>query len=81
MEVRDVNTGRLVQVLEGPDIRLLHYGSKETSDTIIIAMRGDKDDNDGVSDKLVELIETTALGRTPSTARSIPENLWDEWDM
>ena len=79
--MRDVNTGRLVQVFEGVDIRLLHYGSKETNDTIIMAMKGDKDDNDGVSDKLVELIETTALQTTPSAARSIPENLWDEWDM
>lgn len=82
IEMRNVNTGRLVQVIEGTDLRLLHSGpTGSANDTILVAMRGEKDDKDGVSDKITELIETAELVRTPSTARVVPENLWDEWDM
>ena len=52
-----------------------------SGDTILIAMRGQKDDRDGVSDKITEMVETAELVRTPSTARAVPENLWDEWNM
>jgi hypothetical protein len=44
-------------------------------------MRGEQDDRYGISDKIAELVETTELARTPSTARVVPEDLWDEWDM
>ena len=82
MEIRNMNTGRLVQVVEGTDLRLLHAGSVGGAGaTILLAMRGEKDDRDGVSDKLTELVETAELARTPSTARTVSENLWDEWDM
>jgi RHO1 GDP-GTP exchange protein 1/2 len=81
VEIRNVSTGRLVQVIEGKDLRLLYSSQAGGSDTILVAMRGEKDDKDGVSDKVTELIETAELVRTPSTARVVPENLWDEWDM
>jgi len=81
IEIRNVNTGRLVQAIEGKDLRLLHSGPTGGGDTILVAMRGEKDDNDGVSDKITELIETAELVRTPSTARAVPENIWDEWNM
>jgi hypothetical protein len=81
IEIRNVNTGRLVQVIEGTDIRLLHSDPERNGDNILIAMRGEKDDRDGVSDKITEMVETAELSRTPSTARVVPENLWDEWDM
>jgi RHO1 GDP-GTP exchange protein 1/2 len=79
IEIRNINTGRVVQVIEGKDLRLLHSGP--SGDTILIAMRGQKDDRDGVSDKITEMVETAELVRTPSTARAVPENLWDEWNM
>ncbi|KIM84853.1 hypothetical protein PILCRDRAFT_817654 [Piloderma croceum F 1598] len=79
IEIRNINTGRIVQVIEGRDLRLLHSGP--SGDTILIAMRGQKDDRDGVSDKITEMVETAELVRTPSTARAVPENLWDEWNM
>lgn len=81
IEIRNVNTGRLVQVIEGRDLRLLHAGPAGIGDTILVVMRGERDDKDGVSDRITELIETAELARTPSTARVVPENLWDEWAM
>ena len=59
IEVRNINTGRLVQVIEGTDQRLLHCGQEEDArNSILIAMKGSKDDQDGVSDKITELVET-----------------------
>jgi hypothetical protein len=80
IEVRNVTTGRLVQVIEGTDLRLLHCEHKDDSDTILIAKKGRRDDQDGVSDQITELVETVEI-TTPSTARVAQENLWDEWDM
>ena len=79
IEIRNVNTGRLVQVIEGNDIRLLHCGLREGTDRTILISMGDKqDEKDGVSEKIVELLETSELS-TPATAGG--EALWDEWDM
>ena len=49
-------------------------------DALLVAMRGDKDDRDGVSDKIVELSETAVL-ETPSAPSASSEGIWDEWDM
>lgn len=78
--MRNITTGRLVQVIEGADLRLLHCEHKDENDTILIAKRGVKDDKDGVSDQITELVETVEI-TTPSTARMSQENIWDEWDM
>jgi len=80
IEIRNVNTGRLVQVIEGTDLRLLYSQHEDSNNTILVAMKGGKDDADGVSDKITELIETVEIA-TPSTARTPQENFWDEWDM
>lgn len=81
VEVRNINTGRLVQVIEGTDQRLLHCGQEEDArNSILIAMKGSKDDQDGVSDKITELVETVEIA-TPSTATAPQEHIWDEWDM
>lgn len=77
--MRNITTGRLVQVIEGTDLRLLHCEHKDDSDTILIAKKGGKDDKDGVSDQITELVETVEI-TTPSTTR-VAENFWDEWDM
>jgi len=53
------------------------YTSKE--DRILVAMRGGKDDGDGVSERIAELVETEEISlMTPST---ITSSVWDEWDM
>jgi hypothetical protein len=85
IEIRHLSTGRLDQVIEGPDIRLLLHAnikSNSSDDTLLIAMRGTKNDKDGVSDKIMELVQTSEIGamQTPMTGTPM-EGLWDEWDM
>ncbi|KAJ8579757.1 CNH-domain-containing protein [Rhizopogon salebrosus TDB-379] len=85
IEIRHLSTGRLDQVIEGSDIRLLLHAnmkSNSSDDTLLVAMRGTKDDKDGVSDKIMELVQTSEIGamRTPMTGTPM-EGLWDEWDM
>jgi hypothetical protein len=76
IEIRDVNTARLVQVIEGQDIRLLHCGPKGGLDkTILVAMRSERD----VSlDIIIELTETSPVNATPSSMSD--QNFWSEWD-
>jgi hypothetical protein len=85
IEIRHLTTGRLDQVIEGSDIRLLLHAnmkSNSSDDTLLIAMRGTKNDKDGVSDKIMELVQTSEIGamQTPMTGTPM-EGLWDEWDM
>ncbi|KAF8575974.1 hypothetical protein K439DRAFT_1419330 [Ramaria rubella] len=83
LEIRHAPTGRLVQVLEGKDIRLLQ---SQPGYPLLIAMRGKKDDKKGMSDELIELVETAPLhtrggrrsGSRHDSSGSGP--LWDEWD-
>ena len=62
-------------------MRLLYsgpYTAKE--DPVLVAMRGGKDDKDGVSERIVELVQTEEISlQTPATAGA--PGLWDEWDM
>jgi len=85
IEIRHISTGRLDQVIEGFDIRLLlhtNLKSKSSDDTLLVAMRGDKDDKDGVSDKIIELVQTSEITTIQTPMTSTPtESLWDEWDM
>ncbi|KAF9557432.1 hypothetical protein CPC08DRAFT_640312 [Agrocybe pediades] len=80
IEVRSITTGRIVQVIEGREMRLLYCGPYTSKDDpILIAMRGGKDDQDGVSERIAELVETEEISlMTPST---ISSTMWDEWDM
>ncbi|KAI0078800.1 hypothetical protein K474DRAFT_1706193 [Panus rudis PR-1116 ss-1] len=80
IEIRTIRTGKLVQVMEGQDIRMVHEG-----DTLLVAMRGKKTTL-GVNpqvvateDKLVELVETAELGGMDGQVNS--PAMWDEWDM
>jgi len=81
VEVRDVATTQLVQIIEGKDIRLAH-GGPPFFGPLMFAMRGEKDDNRGLSDKLVELIETAPIPETPvtSTLHDHHDTLWEEWE-
>ncbi|KAK7005651.1 hypothetical protein R3P38DRAFT_3038772, partial [Favolaschia claudopus] len=77
VEIRNILTGLLVQVIEGQDIRLLH--SEE--DGILAVMRGEHDDEAGASEKVVELRETAEIVG-PRTATTMPmPAMWEEWDM
>ncbi|EMD33527.1 hypothetical protein CERSUDRAFT_87363 [Gelatoporia subvermispora B] len=76
IEIRTVQTGKLVQVIEAADVRLLYRGLLPSDKTVLIGMKG-KQDRDGVVDKIAELLETAEL-LTPRAA-SMPL-LWDEWD-
>lgn len=92
IEIRDVATGKLLQVIEGGDIRLLYTEPEITPhDNILLAMRGKFNDSGGLSEKIVELIKTveyqpqsTPVGTpngTPGTPGSASVSVWSEWDM
>ncbi|KAJ7104153.1 hypothetical protein B0H15DRAFT_11382 [Mycena belliarum] len=76
IEIRNVLTGLLVQVIEGQDIRFLH----SSDDAIVAAMRGQHDDEEGASEKIVDLRETSEIAG-PRTAQVQAPAMWDEWDM
>ncbi|TFY66575.1 hypothetical protein EVG20_g4514 [Dentipellis fragilis] len=81
IEVRNITTGNLVQVIDGADISLLHSGVSE-KDILLACMRGDKDDRSGASQKIVELVETAELAATSAApSSSSVGGVWDEWDM
>lgn len=82
IEVRNIITGRLVQVIESDSIRCLYSGPATSSnDTILVGMRGAKDDKDGVSERIVELVETKELGVNHPPVTNGAPGMWDEWDM
>jgi hypothetical protein len=52
IEIRNSTTGRIVQVIEGQDIRLMYSGPyTKKENPILVAMRGNKDDHNGQSEK------------------------------
>jgi RHO1 GDP-GTP exchange protein 1/2 len=77
VEIRNVTSGRLIQVIEASDIRLLHTGLT-SADPLLIAMTGTKSDEQGLSEKIVELTQTAELRPTPLTG---VDSAWEEWDM
>ena len=81
IEIRHISSGRLIQVLEGQELRLLHQGTS-TGGPVLVARRGSKNDKHGQSDEVLELVETAEIA-TPGTASSsnAANGLWDEWDM
>ena len=76
-------TGRLVQVIEGIDIRLLYTPTTSNADdTILVSMRGEADDDHSVFEKVVSLVETSEISALNASANAaIPTEAWDEWDM
>ncbi|KAI8980170.1 hypothetical protein BD414DRAFT_493849 [Trametes punicea] len=79
IEIRTVHTGKLVQVIEGVDIRRIDGGllSPDKDSTTLVAMKG-KEEHGLVADKVVELVETAEL-RTPRVSE-VP-GAWDEFDV
>ncbi|KAL4063545.1 hypothetical protein V8B97DRAFT_1991199 [Scleroderma yunnanense] len=81
IEVRDTRTGRLDQVIEAVDIRLL-YTPTSRAVTPLVAWRGEKNDEDGLSEQILELVDTTEFTPvTPASGSFAPPDIWDEWDM
>ena len=88
VEIRHVPTGRLVQVLEGHDIRLLYSGISPGDKVTLMALRDGTRDAPGPKDKIVELVETRELGRSPSLSSSTTtprseyaaSDIWDMWE-
>jgi hypothetical protein len=79
VEIREVSTGRLVQVLEGQDIRLLH-SCEQVGDDVLVAMRRPDSTNGLVQrEKVVELLQTAEIAIGPVPVGG--QEYWDEWDM
>lgn len=73
--MRCIASGKLIQVIEAKDVRLVHSGLTE-EDMLVAAMTGDVDDESGLSEKVQELVQTTAID-----AQGRVEQQWDEWDV
>jgi len=88
VEIRHIQTGRIVQVLEGSDIRLLYPGLLPGEKVTLMALRDGTDDTPGPKDKIVELVETRELRKSPrvSSPTSSPRSdyagsdIWDMWE-
>lgn len=76
IEVRHIPTGRLIQVIEGNEIRLLQKLPKGEGRTLA-ARRGEKDDSLGLSDQLFELVETSALSAQTWNESDL---MWEGWE-
>jgi RHO1 GDP-GTP exchange protein 1/2 len=75
IEIRNIGNGRLLQVVEGGDIRMIYGGTGGSSspnnkqangnnpeDNVLVAMRGRFNDKNGLSEKIVELVPTEEIG-------------------
>ena len=69
IEIRTLATGKLIQVIKGQDIRLVHASER----SILVAMCDER--GDGLDEKLVELVETADLTTQQTTTNS--PGLWD----
>ena len=83
IEIRTINEGELVQVIEGEDIRLVHGGERG----IYIARKGVERTGGGAGgvEVLVELVETKPIEDVkPASEPPVVDQdgvLWEEWDM
>ncbi|EAU85398.2 signal transducer [Coprinopsis cinerea okayama7 len=85
IEIRNIANGRLLQVIEGGDIRLLFSEPcLKPQDNVLVAMRGRFNDSQGLSEKVVELVlaEDPATAQSPNGNGSHPNaHMWADWDM
>lgn len=81
IEIRAVASGKLLQVIEGQDIRLLYTGFAPNDKTVLVGMKGDKDDGEGASYKLVDLVETQEIQPESANSMTLVDGAWDTWDM
>lgn len=78
IEIRHLQSGRLDQVIEGTDIRLLYTPSTD-ADLPLIATRGATDSARERIAELREKVETTRATPTPASEYQVPLEVWDEW--
>ncbi|KAG8683640.1 hypothetical protein FRC08_014161 [Ceratobasidium sp. 394] len=77
IEIRNVESGGLVQVVNGRDARLLYSGPPYEG-PVLAAMRGE-DDATGKTDSVVELLETASI--EIERGQVVDDALWREWDV
>jgi len=81
-EVRNITTGRIVQVVEGRQIRLLYSGPYTTKDDpVLVVMQGEKNEQEGQSEKILALVETEEISVGSPTTTTTTASVWDEWDI
>ena len=82
IEVRTVCAGKLVQVIEGTDIRQVDVGllSNERDATTLVAWKG-REERAAIVDTIVELVETMPLQHSTSRAsQARSEHQWADFD-
>ena len=77
IEVRHTFTGRLLQVIEGKELRLMQALPKDQG-PILVARHGKANDQNGMSDQLVELVPTAPLNLRPAEDDGFG---WEAWSM
>ncbi|KZT00783.1 uncharacterized protein LAESUDRAFT_687612 [Laetiporus sulphureus 93-53] len=75
VEIRTIQTGKLVQVIEEADIRLAYEGLLSGDKSVLVAWKG-REDRGVIVDNVVELVETAPLVTSPTGQ---VEGAWDEW--
>lgn len=81
IEVRHVPSGRLYQMIEGADIRLVQSGPPSTGPLLVAMRDASADRGDGALDQLVELLETAPINVLNSIAAADREQMWAGWGM
>lgn len=83
IEVRNITTGRIVQVVEGRHIRLLYSGPyTKKDDPVLVVMQGEKSDQEAQSEKILALVETEEISvGSPTMMAMTTASVWDEWDI
>ena len=80
VEIRQARSGLLEQVISGQDIRMLSAGIFPGA-PLLLVRRGKKNDMEGQSEEILELIETTELPLTRSNdSPTTREDLFQEWE-
>ena len=79
VEIRTVQTGKLVQVIQGEDIRRVDVGllTSEKDATTLVAMKG-REEQGLVVETLQELVETTEIRTT--RASEVP-GMFDDFEV
>ncbi|KAF8753436.1 CNH domain [Rhizoctonia solani] len=75
IEIRNVENGGLVQVIQEREVRLLYSGPPYEG-PVLAAMRGE-DDARGKTDHVVEILETAPIEQNQTSG----DALWREWDL
>lgn len=80
IEIREVRSGKLVQVIEGEGMRRVDVGllGPDRDAPTLFAVSGEQDKDGLVVDAIKELVETADL--TAARAAEVP-GMWDEFEL